>query len=50
MGHQDIQEPINSQLPSDKYRAQRYAGKKITRYAKIAVAIDQSGSVGDEAS
>lgn len=31
-----------------KYRAQRYAGKKITRHAKIAVAIDQSGSVGDE--
>jgi predicted metal-dependent peptidase len=31
-----------------KYRAQRYAGKKITRHAKIAVAIDQSGSVSDE--
>lgn len=31
-----------------KYREQRYAGKKITRHAKIAVAIDQSGSVGDE--
>ena len=31
-----------------KYRAQRYAGKKVTRHAKIAVAIDQAGSVGDE--
>lgn len=25
-----------------------HAGKKITRHAKIAIAIDQSGSVGDE--
>ncbi|MHA2067448.1 MAG: vWA domain-containing protein, partial [Candidatus Thorarchaeota archaeon] len=30
-----------------KYRTQRYAGKKVKRTAKIAVAIDQSGSVND---
>ena len=30
-----------------KYRTQRYAGKKVKRTAKIAVAIDQSGSVSD---
>ena len=30
-----------------KYRAQRYAGKKVKRTAKIAIAIDQSGSVSD---
>ena len=31
-----------------KYRAQRYAGKKVKRTAKIAIAIDQSGSVSDQ--
>ena len=31
-----------------KYRTQRYAGKKVKRTAKIAIAIDQSGSVSDE--
>jgi len=31
-----------------KYRAQKLAGKKVTRHAKVAVAIDQSGSVSDE--
>lgn len=30
-----------------KYRAQKYAGKKVKRTAKIAIAIDQSGSVSD---
>ena len=30
-----------------KYRAQKYAGKKVKRNAKIAIAIDQSGSVSD---
>ena len=30
-----------------KYRTQRYAGKKVKRTAKIAIAIDQSGSVSD---
>ena len=30
-----------------KYRKQKYAGKKVKRTAKIAIAIDQSGSVSD---